>query len=516
MGRQQTNSREATMRQIMNLQFETNHASVYNQQDLNSNFAEGSLRVMYTGANRNHSFIDRESVEAALPSLYNVPIVANYIVEDNMIGGHDVGVTKDENGKPRLKHLAVPCGVVPEHAKFSFQDLMDENGNCHEYLVVDGVLLWKREDVFEHIEKDLGGAVDHSMEIGVLSGFFDGESGLYRIKQFEFQALCLLERDEPCFEGSMLELFSVSDFKTKMAQMMQDLKSTYTLASSESEDDQNHSKEGGETLEEIETMQEQEINEQEAVAEETEQEFSVEEQTETPAEEPAEEKFAAEDRAEEEPVETPEEEPERKDYALNSDIWDALAAAFAGEKIEMPWGLDRRYWLIDFDYDKMEVYAQDGSDWLLYGFSFSMNGDRADIDLQSKHRVKYAIVPYDNGNDNTAAIFTNIAEKFSALNEQLEELRTFKNNVEAERDAAAREEVFGKFEDLNGVEAFEALRLDNKAFDVQTLEEKCYAIRGKQNVPAKFSVGIETPKLVVEHTDGNEPYGGLFIKYQRR
>ena len=70
----------------------------------------------------------------------------------------------------RIKNLTEPCGVVPEHARFYFQTECDESGDEHEYLIADGVILWKRQDVYRHIVNDLDGKVKHSMEVHVRNG----------------------------------------------------------------------------------------------------------------------------------------------------------------------------------------------------------------------------------------------------------------------------------------------------------------------------------------------------------
>ena len=498
------------MRQVMYLPYETNHSSVYNRKDLNSSFAEGTLKVMYTGENRNHSSIDRATVEAALPSLYNIPIVAHYDRDTNCIGGHDIELRKDANGRPYLHTLTVPCGLVPEHAVFSFQEDVDENGVSHEYLVVDGVLLWKREPVYRHIDEDLGGKVDHSMEIEILDGASDRESGIYRIKKFEFQALCLLERDRPCFEGSMLELFSLDEFRLRMAEMMQDLKESFSLVPSQKEDDRHHSKEGGETLEN--QMTELEEKAVEAVEEPVESEpvqkaeFSEAEEQAAPAEE--------------ETVEIPEAEPAAEtsegEFALSGDLSREFCEIFSQEMIEMPWGPDCRYWMLDYDFDLHKVYVQDNADWRLYSFDYVMNGDHVLVDFASKTRVKYAFVPYDNGDDSSAAsAFSRAAEMFTKV---IDELREFKAETERREDLAARERVFASFADLAGVEAFEKLREKNADLSVAVLEEKCYAIRGKVGTPAKFSIEQDRPRLPVEHRDAlteDEPYGGVVERYRR-
>ena len=53
-----------------------------------------------------------------------------------------------------------------------------------------------------------------------------------------------------------------------------------------------------------------------------------------------------------------------------------------------------------------------------------------------------------------------------------------------------------------------------ESLDLETLEEKCFAIRGRNGTAAKFSHEPKTPKLPVEkHDTEPEPYGGLFAKY---
>ena len=58
------------------------------------------------------------------------------------------------------------------------------------------------------------------------------------------------------------------------------------------------------------------------------------------------------------------------------------------------------------------------------------------------------------------------------------------------------------------------LRVAYTEYAVDVLEEKCYAIRGRNGTAAKFSVEPKSPKLVVEKTSVTpEPYGGVFTEY---
>lgn len=517
------------MGNLMKLRFD--NALIYNIEDINSSFAKGSLKVMYVGANRNGSYISKDTVQAALPSLYNVPIVCHWDYESGEIGSHDVELVQDDRGL-RLRNLTEPCGVVPEHATFSFQVDIDEDGNEHEYLVIDGVILWKRQDVYLHIMDDLGGRVDHSMEITVTESAHDDATGLFVIKAFEFTALCLLEAAEPCFQGSELELFSVDHFKQKTAEMMAELREMYAKINPSPEKvDINNKKnytEGGEVLEEKISLAAEygiTIDDLDFAVDD----FSMEELR---------EKFAE-----------IKEENERKAFELAGQLMEEIRSALAEETVEREWGPMPRYWFVDYDPDKGEVYAHDEADWYLYGFAYSMNGDHVVIDFDSKKRMKFAIVEFDEGEQASpfGAAFEMIAEKYrqndtdwnskfseasekieqmtASINEmteslsELESLREYKLNTEAAIADAQRADVLSKFTELVGIEEFDQLSGNCSEFTAEELEEKCFAIRGRNIQQLKFSVEPKVSKIKIDKVrpadNDPEPYGDLFVKYGR-
>ena len=231
--------------------------------------------------------------------------------------------------------------------------------------------------------------------------------------------------------------------------------------------------------------------------------------------------------------------PEGPDnFALESQICDELVKALESDTIER--GDDEwryrvpRYWFLDYDKDLMEVYGTSSEDFNIYGFTYSMDGDHAVIDWDSKKRMKLSLVPYDEGTQvsqlgrmfaqvedlysadraDLAAKYQAEADTVASMKSELSSLRQFKQDTENAAASSAREEVFEQFEDLNGVEAFEALRENCAEFSAEELEEKCFAIRGRQGVQVKFSHEPKAPKLPVEPTQlKKEPYGGIFSKY---
>ena len=545
---------------MMSIPYELDEcSSIYNVRDLNSSFALGSIKVLYTGPNRNGSFFSKESVERALPSLKNVPIVCHYDYEENEIGGHDVEAVASPDGKLTIRNLTSPIGVVPEAAKFRFETSPDENGTEHEYLVVDNVILWKRQDAYSHIVNDLNGHISHSMEINVKSGDFDSKRGLYTIDDFEFTALCLLENVTPCFQGSALQLFSIEGIEEQMKQMAAELKEIKNLFSAINADADSQTldieklniekyqseEEGGETVleEKLALLAEYGLDVDELDF--TLDDLSIDE---------LKEKFellAAEKAKAEEPETA--EGTEEQSYELNNNVMEYLwEAVYSLGTVDTPWGPEPKYSIIDFDADASKVYVFDTADWRMYGFNYSANGDAIVIDVDSKARVKWAIVEYDEGEqplpfsgmferasakinevsasydelledkEALASKYTDMSSEMSALSEEVAGLRQYKADVEHAYALAKIDEVLNQFSDLEGVEAFESIKEHAEEFDIETLEEKCFAIRGRNNTSVKFSYEPRMPKIIVasgdnrDSDDSSAPYGGIVEYYESK
>ena len=486
----------------------------------NSSFDSGILRVCYTGKNRNNSFISKETFERCMPSIYNCPIVCRYDRDTDTIGSHDMELVETDDGGLRIVNVTQPVGVVPESANYWWEEIEDDSG-LHEYLCVD-VLIWKRQEAYKKIKED--GITDESMEISVKEGGM--VDGVYVIKRFEFTAFCLLGTAQPCYQSASLEMFSRDDFKTQLAEMMKEFKETFSLAQSPEGVgiSQNYSEGGEEVLDEKKALAAEYGLDVEKLG------FSLDEFT----LEELRGKFEAMKTAEPTtPVAGAAQNPEN--FALEGQFRSELITALEAEKVETCFGEMSHYWFVDYDADAMEVYCDDTTDWNLYGFSYSMNGDNVVIDFASKKRMKFSIVPFDEGEQANpmAAVFAKAVEKYTAndaewaekyqtasdtitsMETELGALRQFKTDTEGAVENGKRDEVFAQFEDLVGVEAFEKLRENSEQYSVEDLEEKCYALRGRNGTVAKFShEAPKAPKLPVEKTGLTaEPYGGVFAEY---
>ena len=512
------------MNKVMRLTFASSLSKLC---EINSSFDSAVLRVAYTDANRNGSFISKDTYEKCIQTIYNCPIVCNYDRDTDTIGSHDVEVVVKDNSM-KMVNITTPVGVVPESAQPYWEYVEEDDGSVHEYLCVD-VLLWKRQEAYQKIKND--GITSESMEISVKQGGVDKGSGLFVIKDFEFTAFCLLgDGVTPCFESASLEVFSTADFKTKMSEMMSELKETFTKINAASPEadvtQQNSSTEGGDVLDEKMALVEEYGLTVEAL------DFSIDDFT----VEELREKFEAMNAANVDG----DTDPAPENFELEGQMRDVMIEALEAEKIDTVFGEMPRYWFVDYDRERSEVYAYDETDWKLCGFSYSMNGDNVVIDFESKKRMKFSIVDFDEGEqaDPFNSAFTQAVEKFqendtawsekyaAAQDEistlrndltELDELRQFKMGVEADRDADARDAVFAKFTELDGIDEFETLRANNAGYSIEALEEKCYAIKGRNGVTATFAANQNTNRIVVPKNDADdEPYGGFIRDYKNK
>lgn len=518
----------------------TYSSSVERLCEVNSSFDSGILKVAYVGKNRNGSSISKDAFERSMNTIYNCPIVCNYNRERDEIGSHDMEVVMDD-GAAKLVNLTQPVGVIPESAKYWWESVEDVTG-IHEYLCIEA-LIWKRQEAYDKIKSNV--ITDESMEIKVKSGYM--EDDVYVIESFEFLAFCLLGTAESCYESASLEMFNMDDFRKKYAEMMEEFKSNFQKVNTSTEVDihpQNHSK-GGEVLleQKMELLAKfgltlEQIDFEIDSMTYAELEAKLEEITAGTGSEGGQGEGSGDDGGDGNGGAA---------FALSGEQFrDGLIEALSKETTETVWGEMSRYMYCDYDSEANEVYCYDMEDWKLYGFPYSMNGDNVVVDFDCKKRKKFSIVDFDEGDADFSykQLFETVAQASAAhkevelnskfesekaqleekyntasetmktLNSELTELRQYKQQKLADERAADEDAVFAMFTDLNGIEAFETLRADCSEMSIEEIEDKCYAIRGR-NTTQTFSAA--KPKSVRipagEGHPGDEPYGGLFIEF---
>ena len=218
------------------------HLEFVNIQPLNPLISKCEVKVLYTGKNRNRSFISKEVATKMANSLPGTPIVGQYFYQTGDFGDHgDEELVIDDKGVRFIKST-VPYGFVATDAKVWWQNFVDKDGVEREYLLTEGYLWTGRyPDCKRIIEKgnhqsmelDRDSLVGEWSKIsGEWSKFENDEHEYFIISDAIFSALCILgEEVEPCFEGANITkkggiMYSLDrdEFKEKMLDFMADLK----------------------------------------------------------------------------------------------------------------------------------------------------------------------------------------------------------------------------------------------------------------------------------------------------
>ena len=239
---------------------------------VNDRFAKVKIRIAHAGENRNRSYISKEAFERASKTLAFAPIVG-YMCSDGMFDGHTekLEIIGDEI---KVETLTKPYGVVTDEAPF-WEDVKCVDGSIKSYYTCYGYLWIARYPELETIKE---GDYFQSMEIipKGKSGF-NSDDNLYHIEDFDFDALCILQKKEPCFPNSTISLnYSKNDYESEYKAMISELKQyTFNLMEGGIEVEENKELETVETVEEQveETVTETVVEEIEPIVE-TEEEFA--------------------------------------------------------------------------------------------------------------------------------------------------------------------------------------------------------------------------------------------------
>ena len=202
---------------------------------LNKQFALVDILLCYHGNNRNRSSISKESIEAALPSLYGVPIVGEYIYLDDGsqdFGSHGGKIVISDKGI-KFEDTTKAYGFITKDAvdNARWVDITEKDGHTvHEYLELKGCIVWNQR--YEEVSRILDENYGQSMEIETIRGHWNNDD-YYVIDEFVFSAACILGSNldgtgvKPCFESASIgRHYSLNDdsFKREFYSMLDEYK----------------------------------------------------------------------------------------------------------------------------------------------------------------------------------------------------------------------------------------------------------------------------------------------------
>ena len=211
------------------MRYETKIQLVPNSmKSLNKQFALVDILLCYHGRNRNRTTMSKEVIESAIPSLYGIPIVGEWITKDDGskdFGNHGGRLIIDDKGI-KFEQTTKPFGFITKDAveNASWVTVTEKDGiTKHEYLSLKGAIVWK--DRYEEINSLLDKNYGQSMEISISKGRYD-EDDYYVIEEMTFSAACILGSDvEPCFESACIgRHYELDSFKQEFSLMLDEYK----------------------------------------------------------------------------------------------------------------------------------------------------------------------------------------------------------------------------------------------------------------------------------------------------
>ena len=206
--------------------------------DINPLMSKCEIKVLYVGANRNHTFINQEVATEIGKTLRGAPIVGYYKNEKEDFSTHGEKVIIDDEGI-KFECQTVPYGFVSPDAPVWFQNFEDTDdfGNVvvHKYLMTTGYL-WTEQFPESSLPVNQGRPQSMQLYESSVQGRWEIDPNtkmdFFIINDAIVQKICILGDDvEPCFEGASVTAPNVStnftlddNFKHTLYSMMQDLR----------------------------------------------------------------------------------------------------------------------------------------------------------------------------------------------------------------------------------------------------------------------------------------------------
>ena len=502
------------------------NAKVTPVKPLNDEFTLCKCYVMALDKNRNLSFIGQDAADAALPTLFNIPVIGHLYVDDEgkyHMGGHDMTIVQNSDGQYEFKSICVPYGVVPQQDGIHYEDIQEPNGDTHTYLVAD-VILWtgRFPELHEAVynEETYFG---QSMEINVHNyAPLDEDKNYTNILEYTYSALCLLGKSdnpdfhtEPCFPMARVDVHEFSIEDEKFVELMAQLKNELAFCFGDTE------KKGGESMNENATV----VTEQVETTEIFEEAADNAQTTETTAV-PAEETPVAEDPSTDEAPTADASENFEETHTDAVEQLTTFSSTYREKRAAIDNALphihetdddgvvhDVYFWICDFDdthvfVEKCEYKRESGYTEVKGRYAYTFN----DAD-------KTATVSGDFEEMFVKWLTKDELDKLESQRAQYEELAQYKAQREKTDFEDSIDLALGEFEDLEGNDEFNAIVDKKYTYEsVEALKDACYIVRGKFSAPVKHPKASGEPTVPVGAKPENTPniYDEFFARYGKR
>lgn len=454
--------------------------------------------LLALGKNNNGSYLSQETVEKAIPTLYNIPVIGHIFTDEDELrmGGHDKVLQKDENERYILKSSCVPFGVVPSDSCVRFEEVEESDGTKNIYLVADIILWTSRYPELLKTAYNEEVLFGQSMEIDVLeSRTFKDDPKYVEFLEFGFDALCLLGKSDdpsknitPAFPSAAIKAYQFTADEN-FAELFSEFKKELTACYGSSSDNGGIKRMTKERFTDI--LVEFNLTE-ESVGIEFSEEMSEEELRNKLAEFNKDDGNGASGEASEggEPK-----DDETQEFSLTYETKMCQLRELVSKEARAN---NVYYWLCDADDGFVYVRNENADQYVKYGYS-ETNGE-----LAINFEIAVPIVRAWLTKEEMAIV--------DALKSENEELKKFQVNTLEKQKKEQYEEILSEFEDLNDNEEFEAIKVKALEFEtVDELKKECFALRGKT---VEFSKKPEKKRMTFRLERNEEKkYSDFFDKY---
>lgn len=424
-------------------------------------FIRMRLRIAHDGVNPNKSSFVVEGLENAEKSIYNSPVLANVIFDEDgnpQFSGHDMEYEEDKtkDGEYKLIYKETPIGVIPESCNYKIEDY-----NGKKYAFADCYIYKGYSNYAQNIiERDK--EIKLSMEIIVDKYSYDGKEKVFNITDFRYQGITFLNKDYGTgMENARgtTETFSADESKEKFILLMSEVKDAIT----EWETKQNSKGVGG--LEnEVKFVKSFELSHED----------------------------------------------------IRYSLYQLLRVA---EENDNEWYFIDRVYDDNFEYENWEGtkiyrqgYAKDGD-------NVSFTSERIELFQERLTAEEKAVL------DNLRATYESIKAEFDLYKSTykteetaVESLRKYQADKMAEERMVAENAIYTKFDGLlKNNQEYENIKAHSGEYNVETLSEKCFSILGKCAANNPTTTFQKNNKIIVDRTvPESDPYGGLYEIYGKK
>lgn len=518
----------------------------------NDKFMKLRLKVCHDTKSLHNTIFPKDALYRAEPSIANSAILAHIIENDDGqldFGGHDFTIEEDKfnEGQHRRIYLEQPVGLVPETNNY---EIVEEDGISYVYC---DAYIWKGYsnycvDILEHSDR-----IKLSMEVEFLDYHYSKPKNSYIITDFKYEGITLLGTDvRPAMQnsGATITNYSTTDDGNRVItveDLRNEISKVFSIANKEQEKGvigmdketiQNVLAEYGISEAELgfeinEDMTVDElrskiaelnakVDDESAESEvESTEDNSAEESNEESTGEPEGETNDAESKAETDEVSAEDNsaddsatEPESVKTGAYSEDTKSISFSMSDEdkrtKLYKALGeiSDDEYWIIR-TYEDYFI-AQAWIDEKYYKIGYTKNDEEVAVNPEFEE-VFAEFVTESERNE-----LEKMRNDYATLETEVEELRKFKNEAEANARAEAVNAIFEVFDEkLSECEDYANLKENNSDYSVEEVEEKCYAMLGR--ISSTFSINTNSDLTRVGfscHDDdnraSNKPYNGLF------